>query len=297
MGNTKEKNSLKNLKSVDVEATTREIEVGERTFPVIDKGEGPVVFLVHGFPDSRYMWRYQIPALTNNGFRVVAPDLRGFGDAPKPEGVESYDISTVIEEDIIEIMDEMNIKNARFVGHDWGAHVCWLTASSYPERVEQLVALTAGAPVNSGFRAADQMKDLWHIYYFQFEEAAEEWLRKDDWKLFRDWHEGGDDIERYIEDLSRPGALTAALNWYRANIRPQVPEKSLVDYPDITCPALGVLAGDDAYLNEGQLQGSTEHIDLTTGSWRYETVEDASHWLTVDAPVEVNELLIDFLNK
>jgi pimeloyl-ACP methyl ester carboxylesterase len=285
------------VESVDIEKVTREVDVNGRTFPVIDAGEGPVVFMTHGFPDSRRMWRYQVPALTDAGFRVVAPDLRGFGDAPKPEDVDSYELGTVIEEDVIGLMDAMDIETARFVGHDWGGQVAWLTTAAYPERVEQLVALTAGAPGNSGYSTVEQMGAFWHVYFFQFEDAAEAWIRHDDWQFFRDWCKGGDDIERYIEQLSRPGALTAALNWYRANIRPQPPAESVVEYPDVTCPVMGVLAEDDAYLRAPQMRRSTERIDLTRGSWRYETVPNASHWLTVDEPLAVNRLLVDFLSE
>lgn len=278
-----------------MEAATREVEVDGRTFPVIDEGEGPVVMLFHGFPDTRRLWRYQVPALTDAGFRVVAPDLRGFGDAPKPKSVEAYKLSTILEEDVVGLMDALDVERARLVGHDWGSHLAWLTASTYPDRVEQLAALASGSPGNSGYRSVEQMREFWHVYYYQFEEDAEGMLRRDDWQFFRDWCEGGDDVERYVENLSRPGALTAALNWYRANVRPRPPEGG-ASYPDITCPVLGVWAEDDAYLRAEQMQQSTENIDLTEGSWRYETVE-ASHWLPVDAPVETNRLLVDFLDR
>lgn len=100
--------------------------------------------------------------------------------------------------------------------------------------------------------------------------------------------------ETIDRDLSRPGALTAALDGYRANIRPKPPEESQLDYPDITCPVLGVHAENDAYSKAEQMRKPTENVDLTEGSRRYETVGGASHWLPVDAPVELNRLLVDF---
>jgi pimeloyl-ACP methyl ester carboxylesterase len=294
MSNDEAVENIERRRTVDVDAATEEVEVGDRTFPVVDAGEGPAVMLFHGFPDSRRLWRYQVPALVEAGFRVVAPDLRGFGDAPKPQEVEAYELPTIVEEDVLAIMDALDIEESRVVGHDWGAHVAWLTALTVPDRVEQVAVLSSGSPDNSGYLVADQMSSFWHVYFFQFE-AAEAQLRHDDWRLFRDWCEGGDDVERYVEELSRPGALTAGLNWYRANIRPEPPEKGEA-IPDLTCPVMGVLAEDDPYLNEPQMARSHEKIDLTEGSWRYETVE-SGHWMPVDAPVEVNRLLVDFFDS
>jgi pimeloyl-ACP methyl ester carboxylesterase len=285
----------KSVSTVDIDSVTETIEIDGRSFPVVDHGEGPVVVLLHGFPDSRVMWRYQIPALVSAGFRVLAPDLRGFGDAPKPEAVEQYELPTIVSEDIVGLLDTMDIEEAHIVGHDWGAQVVWTMAALHPERVSSMSALTSGALGNSGFATAEQMRALWHLYYFQFDGATEERLRADDWELFRDWCEGGDDVDHYVEQLSRPGALTAALNWYRANAQPVAPADEPPAPPDVTCPVLGVLAEDDAYLLEPQMRNSTERIDLTEGSWRYESIPEASHWMTVDKPRATNRILVDFL--
>jgi pimeloyl-ACP methyl ester carboxylesterase len=286
---------VNSISQVDVDAATEEFRVNGRTFPVIDHGSGPVVVLLHGFPDSRYMWRFQVPALASAGFRVLAPDLRGFGGAPKPDDTDEYSLGTIVEEDIVGLLDEVNAKQAHVVGHDWGAQVGWTMAATNRDRVASMSALTAGILGNSGFGSAAQRRALWHLYYFQFEGATEARLRANDWELFRDWVDGGDDVDRYIEQLSRPGALTAALNWYRANTRPAPPADEPSAPPDVTCPVLGVLAEDDAYLLEPQMRNSTERIDLTEGSWRYESIPEASHWMTVDEPRATNRILVDFL--
>lgn len=152
--------------------------------------------------------------------------------------------------------------------------------------------LLVGAPGNSGAQTIEQRERSWYFYFFQFEEIAEAWLRYDDWQLFREWTREDGDQERYIEDLSRPGALTAGLNWYRANVRPQPPEESEMEFPDVTCPVLGVWSDGDHYLTEGHMTGSTEKVD---GPWQYQRVAGASHWLMLDKPGELNELLIEFL--
>lgn len=285
----------KSVSAVDVSRVTESVELEAGTFPVIDHGEGPAVVLLHGFPDTRRLWRFQVPALVEAGFRVIAPDLRGFGDAPKPQDVEGYRLPEIVQTDAVGLFDAFGVESAHVVSHDWGAQVGWQLAATRPDRVESLTALTAGPLGNSGFASAEQMRDLWHLYYFQFEGAAEANLTVDDWALFRDWCVGGDDVDRYVERLSEPGALTAALNWYRANAKPVEPAELPADPPLVTCPVMGVLAEDDAYLNAPQLRHATERIDRTEGSWRYETVPEASHWLTVDRPQAVNRLLVEFL--
>lgn len=279
--------------ALDVAGATETIRIDSGAFPVLDHGDGPVVLLLHGFPDSRHLWRYQAPALADAGFRVIAPDLRGFGDAPKPDAVDAYALSNVID-DVTSLAAELDIETVRLVGHDWGADVAWLTAATRPEFVERLVALSVGAPGNTGTRTIEQRERLWYAYFFLFEGVAEAWLRHDDWQLFRAWTREDGDQERYLADLSRPGALTAGLNWYRANFRPRPPESGGVEYPNVTCPVLGVWSDGDHYLTEGHVRGSEERID---GPWRYETIADASHWMMLDKPRELNEVLVRYLTE
>ena len=116
-------------------------------------------------------------------------------------------------------------------------------------------------------------------------------MTKDDWKLFRQFLRGDGDVERYVADLSRPGALTAALNWYRASSNPRG-ELASRPLPAVAVPTLGVWSSGDNYLTEDLMLRSAEHV---TGPWRYERIEGASHWLQLDAPDRVNELLLEFL--
>jgi pimeloyl-ACP methyl ester carboxylesterase len=274
-----------------VEDHTTSVETDRGRFPVVDYGAGAPVVLLHGFPDTRHLWRYQVPALAAAGYRVIAPDMRGFGDAPRPEGVEAYQLFEPVS-DVLALLDALDVDRSRVVGHDWGAATAWILAAYNPERVERLVALSVGAPGTSGRFTVEQIRKAWYFYFFQFE-AAEAWLRHDDWALFRAWTDGEGDTERNIELLSRPGALTAALNWYRANVRPKPPAESRAGYPDIACPTLGVWSDGDRYLTEGYMRGSAEKV---AGEWRYERVTGASHWLQLDRPRRVNELLVEFLD-
>ena len=277
---------------MDLASVTRTVRAGELDFPVVDHGEGPAVLLLHGFPDSRHLWRHQVPALAGAGFRALAPDLRGFGDAPKPAGVPAYALERVID-DLIGILDALGVERAHVVGHDWGAVVAWLLASTRPERVASLTALTVGCPGNSGQRTIEQLEKAWYMFFFQHQGVAEEWLRRDDWSGLRMLLRGGGDFERYSADLGRPGALTAALNWYRANTPPSVLLDPPPDLPPVRVPVLGVSADGDAYLTEAHVKNSQEKV---VGPWKYVRMEGASHWLMLDRPEELNRLLLEFLS-
>jgi pimeloyl-ACP methyl ester carboxylesterase len=277
---------------IDINAITKTVDANGLSFPVVDMGAGPAVLLLHGFPDSRFLWRNQIGPLVQAGFRVIAPDLRGFGDAPKPTAVQDYRLP-VIARDVIGILDALGIKQARVVAHDWGAGLAWYLAAAHADRVERLVALSVGAGGTSGTSTLAQREKSWYFLFFQYEGIAEASLMRDDWRLFKDWTRGQGDVERQLKDLARPGALTAGLNWYRANVRPQMPpETPPPPPPKIACPVMGVWSDRDPFLTEAHVSRSVERI---SGPWRYEKIEGAGHWMMLDKPAELNRLLLDFL--
>jgi len=257
---------------------------------VHDEGEGTPVVLLHGFPDSSYLWRNQVPALHAAGFRTIVPDLRGFGESDKPQEVERYRIATIAA-DVAAILDAVGVERAHVVGHDWGAGLAWVVAGLYPDRVDKVVVLSVGHP-NTQEPTVEQREKSWYMLWFQFEGLAEAVVPRDDWKLLREWTRGNGDVDRQIEDLSRPGAMTAALNWYRANVPPQRELQPRRAFPAIAAPTMGLWSSGDDYLLEGPMKESGAHV---TGGWRYERIDDASHWLQLDAPERVNALLLDFL--
>jgi pimeloyl-ACP methyl ester carboxylesterase len=232
---------------MQTEITERRIPVGECTLNVAEAGSGPVVLLLHGFPDRWQLWQRQIPALVNAGYRVIAPDLRGFGESDRPDEVADYGLRHVVG-DVKGLLDACDVEQATVVGHDWGAGLAWSVASFLPERVQALVAISVGHG-HTRVAAGEQQRQLsWYMLWFLFPGVAEQVLPANDWAAFRGWAwpdlapKSDPDVERQIADLSRPGALTAALNWYRANIDPQqyvvldVPAET----PAITCPTMGI---------------------------------------------------------
>lgn len=282
-----------NPQPMDLDAITRYADVKDLRFPYYDYGSGPVVLLLHGFPDSKYLWRHQLQPLADAGYRVIAPDLRGYGDAPKPEGVEAYAIPHILA-DLTGLLDALEIEKAHVVGHDWGGTVAWLFAGYHPERCLSVTGLTVGAPGGPGRRALPQLEKLWYVFFFQNEGVAEEWIRRDNWQGLRAWTREKGDLERYMQELDKPGALTAGLNWYRANFKPASLNNSGSNPPRIAVPAMGMAAQGDAYLLENHVKGSEAMID---SSWEYHLIRNASHWLMLDQPETFNRLLIDFLDR
>lgn len=266
---------------------------------VIDEGTGPAVLLLHGWPDSADLWRLQIPALVDAGFRVVAPDLRGFGASDKPADVAAYRVGESLR-DLVAVLQALRIDRVDVVGHDWGAPVAWLFATFQPQVTRRLAVLSVGhpavfgAPGEDGGPPLDHLQRQWYSLLFQFEGVAEQWLSGDDWRRFRAFASPARDIERYIADLSRPGALQASLNWYRANsplraltgdVRPLPPVPEHIG-------VLGLWSDGDNYLGEAQMRDSQRQV---AGAWRYERVTGAGHWMQLDQPHVVTRLLLEHL--
>jgi pimeloyl-ACP methyl ester carboxylesterase len=254
-------------------------------------GEGRPVVLLHGFPDSGRLWRAQVPALAGAGFQVIVPDLRGYGRSDKPEAVEAYSIP-LLAGDVMAILAERGIGKAHVVGHDWGAALAWALASFAPDTVDHLVVLSVGNPVTF-LRTFEQRQKSWYMLLFQFPGVAERWLTEDNWASFRHWGRHPD-TDQVIADLEANGSLTPGLNWYRANMGPESWVGPPLQLPPVQAPAMGLWSTGDFALSEVQMTDSAQNM---AGPWRYERLDGPGHWMQLEAPGRVNELLLDFLPR
>lgn len=255
-------------------------------------GEGPAVLMVHGFPDSGRLWRHQVGPLAEAGRRVIVPDLRGMGASERPAGVKAYRLSRVVA-DLLAVLDAHGAERADLVAHDWGAAAAWLLAALHPDRVRSLAALSVGHPAASRPPTLEMRQKAWYQLYFLFDEA-EELLLRDDAAMLREWLDPAVDRDRYLEDLRRPGALTAGLNYYRANVHPGRELRERRTPPPVAAPVLGLWSRGDRYLAEEAMTRSATHV---TGPWRYERIEAPTHWLQLDAPERVTALLLEHLSR
>jgi pimeloyl-ACP methyl ester carboxylesterase len=269
---------------------TNDIELEVQVAEPTGQTEAPAVLLLHGWPDSHRLWRHQVPALTDAGFRAVVPDLRGFGASDRPGSVQAYGLAHILG-DVIGVLDHLGVGRAHVIGHDWGAAVAWAVAALFPDRVDHLVALSVGHPSAFGAAGLAQRERSWYMLLFLFEGVAERWLSDDDYANFRTWSRHPD-ADAVTSELSRPGALTASLNWYRANLPAAALVEPPLEVPPVGRPTMGIWSKDDMALIEQNVTGSAAHV---TAEWRYERIDGAGHWIPLEAPDELTGLLLDFL--
>ncbi len=270
-------------------ATVR-VDVGGVGIEYEVTGEGRPVVLLHGFPDSGRLWRHQVPALAEAGFKVIVPDLRGYGRSDKPAEVDAYTMDLLVG-DVLAVMDAAGVDRAHVVGHDWGAGVAWATALMAAGRVDHLVAMSVGHPATFFTEGFEQHEKSWYMLLFQFVGVAERWLSGNDWANLRAWGRHPD-TDAVIAELEANGSLSPGLNYYRANIPPERFLLAGLQPPPIVAPTMGMWSSGDFALGEGQMTRSAGHV---TGPWRYERLDGPGHWMQIEAPDAVNRLLVEFL--
>jgi pimeloyl-ACP methyl ester carboxylesterase len=252
--------------------------------------------LLHGFPEFWYAWRNQLEALAAAGFRVVAPDQRGYNLSSKPEGVASYGAGKLVE-DVATLIRDRGEEKAFVVGHDWGAGVAWSLAMAHPEMVERLVVLNGPHPerlLHELRTSPVQWIRSWYMFFFQLPALPEAVSQLDHYAfLLKPLREEPtrpgaftrEDLARYVEAYARPGALTAMINWYRAILRAKAPEIRRTEVPVL------VLWGEnDRHLDRAIATPSPELVPDA----RVVFVPNATHWVQHDAPETVNSELIAF---
>ncbi|MBB4638323.1 alpha/beta fold hydrolase [Longimicrobium terrae] len=263
----------------------------------VEAGDGPLVVLLHGFPEFWYGWRKQIPALAAAGFRVVAPDLRGYNLSAKPAGIRPYRVQALVD-DVAALIHHLGARQAHVVGHDWGGIVAWWLAMVHPECIDRLAVLNAPHPPAFSReirRNPKQMLASWYAGFFQLPALPEAALRARDYAALlgifraesvRPGAFSEDDLQRYRESASQPGALTAMLNYYRAATRYRPPPTRII--PHDTLLIWGVR--DQALTIE-----LTEGLEAWAPRLRIERIPEASHWVASEYPDPVNQLLTGFL--
>jgi epoxide hydrolase 4 len=281
--------------------THRRVFVNGVSLHVVEAGQGPPVVMLHGFPEFWYSWRHQLPALADAGFRAIAPDLRGYNESDKPPGVASYRSAKLVG-DVAGLIEDLRSGPAVLVGHDWGGVIAWLLVMRRPDLVRGLAVLNAPHPATflRELPHARQLLRSWYMFFFQLPWLPEALLRFQNFGMLghtfraQPRHSGAftpADVRRYKQALARPGALTAAINYYRAAFRYR--REAEQGFRPVRGPALVIWGDRDSYLNPHVLDG----LPAWAPDAQLVRLPNASHWVQNDEPETVNRLLVEFANR
>lgn len=259
---------------------------------------GPLVILLHGFPEFWYGWRHQIPHLAEAGFRIWAPDQRGYNLSDKPEGVGAYTIDELTA-DVLGLIDAAGVEQALVVGHDWGAAVAWHLAARYPSRIRRMVIINVphGAVMTRHIKHSPrQLLKSWYILFFQLPWLPETISRLGDWRapaaVMRSSSRTGtftdQDLARYREAWSQPRAFTSMIHWYRAAARKRSDRGASAR---IRVPTLLLWGARDQFLDRAMAQPSIE----LCADGQLKVFEEATHWVHHEEPRRVNHLIESFI--
>jgi pimeloyl-ACP methyl ester carboxylesterase len=287
------------LPDVGIELREAHARIGDVNLHYVEAGDGPLIVLLHGFPEFWFGWRLQIKSLVAAGFRVVAPDTRGYNLSSKPEGAAAYAVD-LLAADIRGLIRELGAKSALLVGHDWGGSIAWTMAMNHPEVVDRLAILNAAHPrrLQQGLQHPSQLRKSWYFFFFALPALPEEVVQLRDWHFLRHFMEDANppytpqEIERYVEAWSQPGATTGMINYYRAAVR-QSQKEAAAKFRPIAVPTLVIWGQRDSYLGADLAEPDRNDVP----NLRVERLPNASHWVHHDEAERVNRLLIDFFAR
>ena len=270
-----------------------ELAVGDLVFEARADGpdDGPLVVLLHGFPETSLSWRHQLPALAAAGYRAVAPDQRGYSPRARPTDVGEYRFDRLTS-DVLGFADALGVERFHLVGHDWGGAVAWQVAGRHPDRLDTVTSVSTPHPAafRHAIRDGDQRDRSGYIQFFRTPEA-EPFFLDDDATGLRALYTASsmpeEAVKEYVRVLTQPGAMTGALNWYRAA------DLGLVEgLGPITTPTMYVWSTSDPALGPDAAEATADHV---AGPYRFEVLEGVSHWIPEHAAETLNALLLAHL--
>jgi pimeloyl-ACP methyl ester carboxylesterase len=278
-----------------MEIQTQNVTIGEFQFTIDIAGptSGPPVLLLHGFPQTRHMWKHQLHALATAEFRAVAPNQRGYSAGARPLGVESY-TSDLLMADALALMDNYRAPRFHLVGHDWGGQLAWLIAAANSDRVATLTVLSRPHP--AAFARAmtedpEQADRSQHHRAFRQPDAVDR-LRQNNFKVLRSALEregiAPDNLDTYFQTLSEAGALEAAINWYRAA------NMASMQIPPISVATLYIWGTADPTVGRRAAELTAQFV---SGSYRFVEIEGGGHFIIDQFPDRIAQLVIEHLRS
>ncbi|VXD24330.1 conserved hypothetical protein [Planktothrix serta PCC 8927] len=265
----------------------------------VTQGEGPLMVLLHGFPEFWYSWRYQIPEFAQ-AYQVVAVDLRGYNESEKPKELSAYSLKELVL-DVKGLIAGLGYDECVLVGHDWGGAIAWSFAYTYPQMLSKLIVLNLPHPTKfkQGFWTIDQLQKSWYIFFFQLPFFPELWLQADDYRVIGELFAkmaidkntfSQADLDIYKDAAAKRGALTAMVNYYR-NLFPSFLTTQKTQGL-LNVPTLMIWGENDLALGQELTYGTEEYVR----DFQIRYIPNCSHWVQQERPELVNQYMWEFLN-
>jgi pimeloyl-ACP methyl ester carboxylesterase len=250
-------------------------------------------------PDSSGVWKYQVPPLLKAGYRVIVPDLIGYGESDKPTALKHYE-GTQVAKDLVALLDNLGIRQVDYVGHDWGAQFGWLMMMTYPDRVRRFVTLTVGHPMLTIVKPLNSFEqNRWDWYMLlNTQQLAPELYKANHCAFYRMLISTHPEVDQVVAQFcSHPEGFRSMVKWDVANPMAGAwlgaeQSESQRQFPEVKTPILGIAGGKDVYCWESQIRDTGKYLK---GPWRFELIPDASHWVMLDHPERVTELILEWL--
>ncbi|MGB0920674.1 MAG: alpha/beta fold hydrolase [Alphaproteobacteria bacterium] len=281
---------------------------GDLSFTAFDEGEGPLVLCLHGFPDTARSWRHQLKPLAAAGYRVVAPNLRGYEPGSVPADGDVFQIR--MAEDVAAWIDELGADKAHIIGHDWGASVAFMATLNAPEKVQSLTMMSVPHPVQFqqvGLRSFKQVRNSWYIFFFQLAALSDRVVARNDYafieRLWRKWSPGWDfpveELRAVQKALAQPGVQKSALGYYRTLTNPKHPsaaQTAALMQKQISVPTLGIAGAIDGCIAADIFAACMRAEDFPAGL-KTHIEPGAGHFVHQEKPDAINARLIEWLKE
>ena len=267
----------------------------------VSKGQGKLMLMLHGFPEFWYSWRYQIEEFATN-YHTVAVDLRGYNQSDKPKALSAYQMSELVA-DVKGVIESLGYSDCVLVAHDWGGAIAWNFAYAYPEMVERLIVLNIPHPAKfiKGLRTPQQLLKSWYVFAFQIPWLPEFLFSLNDYQAVKEAFSGmaidktafsKEDLNAYRDAAAKPGALTAAINYYR-NVFQSLFMSDRPQWGILDVPTLTIWGENDTALGKELTYGTEAYVK----DWQIEYIPNCSHWVQQEQPALVNTYIKEFLEE
>ena len=267
----------------------------------VSKGQGKLMLMLHGFPEFWYSWRYQIEEFATN-YHTVAIDLRGYNQSDKPKALSAYQMSELVA-DVKGVIESLGYSDCVLVAHDWGGAIAWNFAYAYPEMVERLIVLNIPHPAKfiKGLRTPQQLLKSWYVFAFQIPWLPEFLFSLNDYQAVKEAFSGmaidktafsKEDLNAYRDAAAKPGALTAAINYYR-NVFQSLFMSDRPQWGILDVPTLTIWGENDTALGKELTYGTEAYVK----DWQIEYIPNCSHWVQQEQPALVNTYIKEFLEE